>query len=138
MDNVQRNISILERMQQYCSEITEMVERFGDSYDNFQTDFAYRHACAMCILQIGELTTHLTDDFKQVYNKLPWKSMKAMRNVAVHKYGKLSLENTWDTIKQDIPALHNYCAEILAQYNVCCQPAVEIDYEDENDEDLEQ
>jgi uncharacterized protein with HEPN domain len=137
MDDVRRNVSVLEHMQRYCAEIKEMVNRFGDSLDDFKSDYAYRHACAMCILQIGELTTHLTDDFKQAYDKLPWKSMKAMRNVAVHKYGRMSIENMWDTMKQDIPILNDYCAEILIQYNLCSQPAVEIEYEDETDEGID-
>jgi len=119
MDNTNKNLSILEHMQRYCIEIAEMVVRFGDSFETYKTDFAYRHACAMCIFQIGELTTHLTDNFKHAYDKVPWKSMKAMRNIAAHGYGSISFEKVWNTIKQDIPILEKYCAEIITQYNLC-------------------
>jgi len=112
-----RDISVLEHMVSYCEEIIQMVDRFGDSYDAFESDSAYRHACAMCIVQIGELTTRLTDEFRRDYNGMPWHTMKAMRNIAVHNYGSISLENTWDTIKTDIPKLLDYGKTILSHMN---------------------
>jgi uncharacterized protein with HEPN domain len=127
MDNVNKNISIVEHILKYCQEISIMVKRFGDTFDEFNGDFAYKHACSMCILQIGELTAHLTDDFKQAYDDIPWRSIKAMRNVAAHAYGNMSIENTWATVSQDIPVLLSQCASILAQYKVCDQPALEIE-----------
>lgn len=111
MDN--KNISIIKRIMRYCKDVSQMVERFGDSFEIFDSDFAYRHACSMCIVQIGELSSHLTDEFKQMYNGIPWKSVKAMRNIFAHNYEGVSIEKTWNTIKQDIPALLSYCLEIM-------------------------
>ena len=115
MDDVNRNISIIEHILSYCQEIAEMVKRFGDSFEDFNSDSAYRHACSMCIFQIGELTAHLTDDFKQAYDDIPWRSMKAMRNVAAHHYSKFDIETLWESISEDIPALKDYCASVLDQ-----------------------
>ena len=50
-----RDASILEHIVSYCEQIELTVDRFGDSYDTFQTDAIYRNAAALCILQIGEL-----------------------------------------------------------------------------------
>jgi uncharacterized protein with HEPN domain len=111
----------------------EMTERFGDSIDAFKADNAYRHACTMCILQIGELSTHLTDDFKLMYDEMPWKKIKAMRNIFAHTYDEMSLEQTWNTVKKSIPELAGFCERIIEQYNILEQPAVEIEY----DQDIE-
>ncbi len=138
MDKVNKNISVLKHILRYCQEITDMVARFGDSFESFEKDVAYKHACSMCIFQIGELTTHLTDDFKRAYDHIPWRSIKAMRNVAAHAYGKMSIENTWDTIKQDIPTLSSQCAVILSQYDACNQLVLETDYGQENEDEFEQ
>jgi len=113
MDN--KNISIIKRILQYCDDIVKMVERFGDSVQAFENDFAYRHACCMCIVQIGELSVHLSDEFKKVNNRIPWKSVKAMRNLFAHNYEGISIEKTWNTIKQDIPALEAYCKTIIEE-----------------------
>ena len=72
MDNVKRTISVIEHMADYCNQVAEMIKRFGDSIEAFNNDYAYRHACSMCILQIGELSAHLTDDFKRVYDEFPY------------------------------------------------------------------
>ena len=53
MPERERDKSVLEHMLSYCVDIEETVERFGDSYEAFSNDKAYRNACAMCILQIG-------------------------------------------------------------------------------------
>lgn len=36
-----------------------------------------------------------------------------MRNVVAHGYGTLDADTTWDTIKEDIPALKAFCVEKL-------------------------
>ena len=108
-----KNIYILQHILRYCVEITEMRNRFGDSLDAFNWDYAYRHACTMCIVQIGELSANLTDDFKSKYNEIPWRDIKAMRNLFAHNYRKMDIERTWETIVSDIPALKAYCDYIL-------------------------
>lgn len=133
MNSNKRIISVIKHMAAYCAQITEMVERFGDSIDAFKTDYAYRHACAMCVLQIGELSAHLTDDFKRAYNEMPWNKIKAMRNVFAHAYDSMSIEQTWNTVKQSIPELAKFCDMVIERYSILDQPAVEIDY----DEDME-
>lgn len=64
-------------------------------------------------MQIGELTTHLTDDFKQTYTGMPWIQIKALRNLVAHNYGKIDEESLWETVTGDIPKLKNYCSSIV-------------------------
>ena len=70
----------------------------------------------MCILQIGELSSHLSEDFKAMYSDMPWQDIKRMRNIAAHRYGSFDVEVLWDTIVNDIPSLHDYCLEIIKLY----------------------
>ena len=72
-----RDRSVLEHIISYCAEIEEAVQRFGDSYEAFREDSLYRHACAMCILQIGELTGHLSEDFRVDYDSKRYSGVKA-------------------------------------------------------------
>ena len=67
----------------------------------------------MCVLQIGELTVHLTDDFKVKYSSMPWQDIKRMRNIAAHRYGSFDIDVLWDTIANDIPSLRKYCLEAI-------------------------
>ena len=109
----ERDRTIIEHILSYCDDIYEAVERFGNDKELFYKDKHYRNSCAMCILQIGELCGHLSDEFKKSYNKMPWREIKAMRNIVAHKYGSISIEATWETVENDIPQLKEYCKEIL-------------------------
>ena len=65
------------------------------------------------ILQIGELVGGLTDDFKAENNHIPWRAIKGMRNVVVHKYGEVDMETLWDALTNDLPKLKENCKKLL-------------------------
>ena len=113
MKPLDRNASILGHIISYCDQIQQTVERFGDDYALFESDPIYRNAAALCILQIGELVGKLTDDFREQHPAVPWRQIKAMRNIVAHSYGSVDPETTWETITSDIPDLKRYCQVIL-------------------------
>lgn len=108
-----RNMVVLKKMIQYAEEIAWTVEKLNLDFSKFETDFIAKNAISMCVLQIGELVGKLTDDFKAQYNKMPWRDIKSMRNIAAHNYGELDIEVLWETITNDIPELKAYCQNIL-------------------------
>jgi uncharacterized protein with HEPN domain len=107
-----RDKNIIRQIIGYCLKINAAVVRFGDKYEAFSNDEVYRDVCAMYILQIGELTTLLSDNFKSVHTGIPWNEIKAMRNIVAHGYGKITVSTLWETVQMDIPALKVYCEGI--------------------------
>ena len=103
MKPLDRNISVLEHIVSYCQQIQETVDRFGDDYQTFSTDPIYRNAAALCIMQIGELVGKLTEEFRARHSSIPWRQIKAMRNIVAHSYGTVDPETTWEIITDDIP-----------------------------------
>ncbi|MCL2141167.1 MAG: DUF86 domain-containing protein [Dehalococcoidia bacterium] len=61
------------------------------------------------LAQIGELTTHISDEFKDTHLEIPWKDIRGMRNVAAQHYGNFSPKYLWQTINEDIPELRWFC-----------------------------
>ena len=112
MKPLDRNISILSHIVTYCEQIELTVQRFGGK-DIFQSDPIYRNAAALCILQIGELVGNLSDEFRARYPGVPWRQIKAMRNIVAHRYGTIDPETTWEVIEEDIPILKKYCQGII-------------------------
>ena len=53
--------------------------------------------------------------FSYIYNEMPWKQIKAFRNIIVHNYGSIDFDNVWNTSKIDIPKLNRYCKKILKE-----------------------
>jgi uncharacterized protein with HEPN domain len=109
----ERDKNILERIIKYCDEINLAITRFGDSLETLTADVIYKHAVSMCVLQIGELTTHLSKEFLAANTKIPWTSIRKMRNIAAHHYGKFSIQKLHETITEDIPELREYCQKLL-------------------------
>jgi uncharacterized protein with HEPN domain len=104
---------ILERIIKYCDDIAAMTERFGKSFESYKADTAYRHACAMCTFQIGELAAKLDDDFREKHDGVPWRKIRGMRNILAHEYETVNNDETWAALETDVPELKAYCESIL-------------------------
>ncbi|MGM9936370.1 MAG: DUF86 domain-containing protein [Candidatus Ornithomonoglobus sp.] len=109
-----RDNIILKKIIQYADEIQATIDRFSLTIDKFASDFVVKNAISMCILQIGELVGNLTEDFKTANNSVPWREIKAMRNIAAHNYGEIDVNILWETAIYDVPDLRAYCSSIVA------------------------
>lgn len=110
-----RDEDVLRRIIKYCGEIEYTMQVMGNDFSDFDINSIYQNAIALCLLQIGELTTHLTPEFKRKYTEIQWNQIKALRNVVAHDYGKIDTEILWETLQEDIPVLKEYCEKIVAQ-----------------------
>ena len=108
-----RDEIVLKKIIQYADEIRETIERLKLTHDNFINDFIAKNAISMCILQIGELVGKLSEEFKLKNNEMPWREIKAMRNIAAHNYGEIDIDILWETAIGDIPSLKEYCVKII-------------------------
>ena len=115
MKPLDRNVSILEHIIDYCDQIEETIQRFGNSYDIFSSDAIYRNAAALCVLQIGELAGKLTDEFRLSHPGAPWRQIRGIRNIVAHSYGTVDPEITWEILTEDIPKLKAYCCHIIGK-----------------------
>jgi len=104
------DIQRIRHIKQYCEDITEFVMRFGDGFEIFSADRAYFNAVSMCILQIGELSNGLSEEFRTATkDQMPWSQAKGMRNWIAHSYNTVEADIVWRTVKKDIPMLLDFC-----------------------------
>ncbi|MDR3012650.1 MAG: DUF86 domain-containing protein [Chitinispirillales bacterium] len=108
-----RDKNILERIIKYCDEINQTIAAFDNTLETLKSSVIYKNAVSMCVLQIGELTTHFSKDFLAINTQIPWAGIKKMRNIAAHHYGKFSMEILHGTIIERIPELMEYCQKLL-------------------------
>jgi len=112
MDNRDRNV--IQHIKRYCTDIESFIDRFGKDFEVFINDRAYFNAVSMCILQIGELSKNLSEEYRnETEKKIPWSNIKGMRNIVAHDYGSLDEELVWETAINDIPALNQFCIDEL-------------------------
>lgn len=108
-----RDINVIKHIIEYCSQIQETNKEFKDDYKVFAVSNTYRNALSLCILQIGELVTVLSDEFKEAHPQIPWRDIKAMRNVVAHRYGTVNKDMLWHTAHEDILELQAFCKSVL-------------------------
>lgn len=127
-----KNISIIEHILGYCNDIDEIVQRFGEDCQIFKADKAYCNAVCMCLLQIGELSKHLTEAFRTEYSEVPWKEIRGMRNIFAHDYGSIDVSEVWATVQRDVPMLKGFCEAVVRRYTLMNEDALKFDHEDES------
>ena len=102
---------IIQKIISYISDIEIYVK--GLEAKDFLDDKKTITACAFTVSQIGELAKEITNETITKYNKIPWSSIKGMRNRIVHDYENVDLSVLWGTIKESLPQLKNDLRKIL-------------------------
>lgn len=110
-----REKEVLRKMIKYCCDIGFLMERYESDYETYKTDISFQYACNMCIIQIGELVSRLSDEFIELHTQIPWYAIKAMRNLHAHDYDRVDLSIVWNTLKEDIPGLQCQLQKILME-----------------------
>jgi uncharacterized protein with HEPN domain len=56
---------------------------------------------------IGEAAAQLGKAFHESDPEIPWAQVVAMRNVLIHEYFGVDLQEVWRTVEKDLPALQH-------------------------------
>ena len=112
-----RNANIISHIRKYCIEVETAHTDFSYSKDRFMVSSTYRNAVTMPILQIGELSNHVSETFKKLYPQIPWNEMRGLQNIMAHQYASVDFDIIWDTSTKDIPALKRFCDDFLSDFN---------------------
>ncbi len=85
----------------------EKVRRFVKDVkqEEFIEDEVLRDAVVRNIQIIGEAARKVSEAFKNRHPEIPWRKMVAQRNVLVHEYDKISVDEMWIVATFHIPML---------------------------------
>lgn len=86
-----------------------LIQLFISSLDQagFEEDIKTQYAVIRCISIIGEAASgqRLSEVFKQAHPEIPWRKMTNMRNILVHAYDDVVLEELWVAATESVPEL---------------------------------
>jgi len=85
----------------------------GLDKDAFLSDLKCQYAVTYCLEVIGEAVKRLSDDAQRKYPDIPWSSIARMRDLLIHAYVRMDLNEVWDTIQHDIPVLISGLEQIV-------------------------
>ncbi len=101
----------------YLIHITECIERIEryvtGGRDAFLSDTKTQDAVLRNLQTLAESTRRLSDRLKNDHSDMDWRGIAAFRNVVVHDYLGIDLDQAWDIVETDLPLLKGKVGAIL-------------------------
>ncbi len=97
--------------------ITKIENYIEDlDYDSFAQSNMVIDAVVRNLEIIGEAARNIPNDAKERYPDIPWKRMVGLRNIVIHEYFGVDLDNVWKIIKENIPEVKPDIMKILDEF----------------------
>ncbi|MFA5294515.1 MAG: DUF86 domain-containing protein [Methanoregulaceae archaeon] len=91
-------IHILER-------IHKIEEYTNSGYQDFIASSLQQDAVIRNLEVIGEAVKNISDRLKQAYPDVPWRRIAGLRDLLIHRYMGVDVQEVWNIIEKDIPEL---------------------------------
>jgi uncharacterized protein with HEPN domain len=93
----------------YLRHILECIRRAEENtaggYDAFMASHTLQDAVLRNLQTMAESTQRLSETVKSAYPAVEWRAISGFRNVIVHNYLGIDLDQIWTIIQQDVPTL---------------------------------
>ncbi len=84
-----------------------------EDFDDFRI-----HDVAIRELEIvGEASRNVSEDFQKQFSEIPWRLMRDLRNLLIHQYFGVNIEEIWKVIHEDLPELKKNISKILSSFS---------------------
>ena len=77
----------------------------GTTLDALPFDRMRSDAILRVLGVLGEAGGRVSQETRQRFPLLPWREMKGMRNVLIHRYDRVAWQIVWDTVAIHVPAM---------------------------------
>ena len=105
------------RLQDILDSIQRIQERIGGARQRFDSDEMLQVWVVHHLQIIGEATRSISQALRAAHPEIPWTSVIAMRNLLVHEYFGIDIEEVWSTAVNDLPLLRPLVEAMLAERN---------------------
>jgi len=105
--------SDLDRLDDILTASAKIKERVGDSFA-FQTDEMLQVWVIHHLQVIGEAARGASQPVRDRHPEVQWPQIVALRNILVHEYFGLNLDQIWMMIQKDPPKLEEQVRHIRA------------------------
>ncbi|MBI4083788.1 MAG: DUF86 domain-containing protein [Candidatus Lambdaproteobacteria bacterium] len=104
----------LRHIRDFAREALELLE--GKTKAELQRNRVLQLAVTRLVEVIGEAAAQVTPEERARFPQLPWRKMIGMRNRLIHGYDVVDLDQLWDTVNDDLPALVDALVRLLPKH----------------------
>lgn len=102
-----------ERLRDMLEAIERIERHTAKGREEFERDELIQTWVVHHIQIIGEAARKLTEEVRSEYEQVPWPALIALRNILVHDYFSIDIDEVWFTVEKDLPALKSVISSIL-------------------------
>jgi uncharacterized protein with HEPN domain len=92
LDMLQASRKVLE----YASGLSEVA---------FRTSGLHQDAILRQLTIVGEAAKRVSAEFRVSHPEVPWRHVAGFRDVVIHDYFRVDLQEVWRIVQEDLPAL---------------------------------
>jgi uncharacterized protein with HEPN domain len=85
----------------------------GKSWDEFYQDMQCQDAVLRRLEIIGEAARHVSPQTQKKYPQIPWRDLTVLRNLVIHQYDAVDINQVWDTTQNRLPLLVEEISKIV-------------------------
>jgi uncharacterized protein with HEPN domain len=85
----------------------------GKTWDDFYKDIQCQDAVLRRMEIIGEAARHISPQTRRKHPQIPWRDMTTLRNLVIHQYDAVDINQVWDTVQNKLPSLLNELSKVI-------------------------
>jgi len=103
----------------HLEHIQECIRRIEENTEGGRDVFLSSHTLQDAVLRnlqtLSEATQRLSDTLKRTRPEIEWVQIAAFRNILVHDYLGVDIEQIWQIVRRDIPKLKAAVVAMLSE-----------------------